>query len=98
MLNVSQLYIYPVKSLGGIALDKATVTDRGFQYDRRWMLVDDKNMFISQRQVHQMALLKLEIVDNGILVNHSVKNESYIIPFEPTKNEFAEVTIWDDSC
>jgi len=98
MLQVSQLYIYPVKSLGGIALDKATVTDRGFQYDRRWMLVDHNNLFISQREVHQMALLKLKITDSGIQVNHSVKNESYTIPFEPIKNEFAEVTIWDDTC
>jgi uncharacterized protein YcbX len=98
MLRISQLYIYPVKSLGGIALDKATVTDRGFQYDRRWMLVDRNNLFISQREVHQMALLKLKITDNGIRVNHSVKNESYTIPFEPAKNEFADVTIWDDTC
>jgi len=98
MLQVSQLYIYPVKSLGGIALDSAIVTDRGFQYDRRWMLVDHNNLFISQREIHQMALLKLKITDNGILVNHSVKNESYTIPFEPAKNEFAEVTIWDDTC
>ena len=98
MLRVSQLYIYPVKSLGGIALDKATVTDRGFQYDRRWMLVDHNNLFISQREIHQMALLKLKITDNGILVNHSVKNEFYTIPFEPTKNEFVAVTIWDDTC
>jgi uncharacterized protein YcbX len=98
MLRVSQLYIYPVKSLGGIALDSAIVTDRGFQYDRRWMLVDHNNLFISQREIHQMALLKLKIIDNGILVNHTVKNEFYTIPFEPAKNEFAEVTIWDDTC
>jgi uncharacterized protein len=98
MLRVSQLYIYPIKSLGGIALDTATVTDRGFQYDRRWMLVDHNNLFISQREVHQLALLKLKITDTGIQVNHSVKNDAYTIPFEPTKNEFAEVSIWDDTC
>jgi uncharacterized protein YcbX len=62
------------------------------------MLVDHNNMFISQREVHQMALLKLKIIDNGIKVTHSVKNESYTIPFAPSKNEFAEVTIWDDTC
>jgi uncharacterized protein YcbX len=98
MLRVSQLYIYPVKSLGGIALNTATVTDRGFQYDRRWMLVDHNNLFISQREVHQMALLKLQVTESGIRVNHTVQNVSYIIPFEPKKDEFAEVTIWDDTC
>ena len=98
MLRVSQLYIYPIKSLGGIALDKAVVTDRGFQYDRRWMLVDRNNLFISQREVHQMALLKPALVDKGIKVTHSVKQSSCTISFNTTKNEFAEVTIWDDTC
>jgi len=58
-MNVSQLYIYPVKSLGGIALNTVTVTDRGFEYDRRWMLVDENNRFVSQREVAEMALLTL---------------------------------------
>ncbi|MBS1522987.1 MAG: MOSC domain-containing protein [Bacteroidetes bacterium] len=98
MLRVSQLYIYPIKSLGGIALDKATVTDRGFQYDRRWMLVDYNNQFISQREVHQMALLKPSLTAEGVKVTHSVKQSSYTIPFDTVKNEFAEVTIWDDTC
>ncbi|MBV8390876.1 MAG: MOSC domain-containing protein [Mucilaginibacter sp.] len=98
MLQVSQLYIYPVKSLGGIALDKALVTDRGFQYDRRWMLVDHNKLFISQREVHQMALMKLALTDEGVSVTHSVKQSTYTIPFHTKKNEFAEVKIWDDSC
>ena len=98
MFRVSQLYIYPIKSLGGIALDKATVTDRGFQYDRRWMLVDYNNLFISQRDVHRMALLKLSLTDEGIKVTHSVKQSLFTIPFGCVKNEFAEVTIWDDIC
>jgi len=98
MLRVSQLYIYPIKSLGGIALDKAIVTDRGFQYDRRWMLVDYNNLFISQRDVHQMALLKPSLTDKGIKVTYSVKQSSFTIPFSSLKNEFAEVTIWDDTC
>ncbi|MDB5009625.1 MAG: hypothetical protein JWQ06_414, partial [Mucilaginibacter sp.] len=56
MLKINELYIYPVKSLGGIKVNKAYVTDRGLEYDRRWMLVDKYNRFISQREVAQMAL------------------------------------------
>jgi len=98
MLQISQLYIYPIKSLGGIALNEAIITDRGFQYDRRWMLVDHNNLFISQREVHQMALMKLALTDNGVQVTHSVKQSSHTIPFHTAKNEFAAVTIWDDTC
>ncbi len=98
MLQISNLYIYPIKSLGGIALNKATVTDRGFEYDRRWMLVDHNNLFISQREVHQMALMRLQITDQGIYVDYPVKSSAFTIPFQPLKNEFADVTIWDDIC
>ena len=40
MFTVSGLYIYPVKSLGGFSVSEAVITPTGFQYDRRWMLVD----------------------------------------------------------
>ena len=98
MLKVSQLFIYPVKSLAGIAINKALVTDRGFEYDRRWMLVDKYNLFISQRVVPEMALLKAEITDHGIKIDYQLKNSAYIIPFQPETNEFADVAIWDDTC
>ncbi|MGZ3764601.1 MAG: MOSC domain-containing protein [Mucilaginibacter sp.] len=98
MLNVSQLYIYPIKSLGGIAVDKASVTDRGFKYDRRWMLVDQNNIFISQREIPQMALMQLQIKDDGIYVSFPTRNLSFTIPFKPRQNEFANVSIWDDIC
>jgi uncharacterized protein YcbX len=60
MLRVSQLFIYPIKSLGGIALSTARLTDRGLQHDRRWMLIDENNRFLSQREHAQMALFKIE--------------------------------------
>jgi uncharacterized protein YcbX len=62
------------------------------------MLVDHNNLFISQREINQMALMKLEVVDSGIKVNYPPKNSCFIIPFQPLTNEFADVTIWDDIC
>ncbi|MGI9160730.1 MAG: MOSC N-terminal beta barrel domain-containing protein, partial [Saprospiraceae bacterium] len=40
MRTLSEIYIYPVKSLGGIALREATLEIRGLRYDRHWMIVD----------------------------------------------------------
>lgn len=98
MLRISELYIYPIKSLGGIAVNHALVTDRGLKYDRRWMLVDDNNIFISQRKVARMALMRLQLVDNGIQVSYLPDNRSFTIPFKPVTNEFADVMIWEDTC
>ncbi|CAI5463888.1 unnamed protein product [Closterium sp. Yama58-4] len=37
--RISGLYIYPIKSCGGIAVDSAAVTATGLQWDRQWMVV-----------------------------------------------------------
>lgn len=98
MLTVSELFIYPVKSLGGIAVYSAMITSTGFQYDRRWMLVDEHNCFISQREIPLLALLQTSITTEGIKVQHKHTYESFTIPFQPQKQERIDVQIWDDMC
>ncbi|MEO8414557.1 MAG: MOSC N-terminal beta barrel domain-containing protein [Ginsengibacter sp.] len=99
MLTVSELFIYPVKSLGGIPVSSAMVTDRGFQFDRRWMLVDINNRFITQRDLPVMALLRVEFGNLGLTAYHKKNNTERInIPLLPETNETATVTIFDDNC
>ncbi|NCD69590.1 MOSC domain-containing protein [Mucilaginibacter agri] len=98
MLTVSQLFIYPIKSLGGLALDTAEVTDRGLKYDRRWMLIDDNNRFLSQREFAQMALLSVSIEAAGLRVTYLKDGSSIGIPFIPQTNTDIPVTVWDDTC
>jgi len=98
MPQISQLFIYPVKSLGGIALSNALVTNRGLQYDRRWMLVDENNQFLSQRKFPQMAHFKLALLSDGLEVTHKPTSAKLIIPYVPQTNERMSVIIWDDVC
>ncbi len=98
MLKISELYIYPVKSLGGIKIDKAVITDRGIKYDRRWMLIDANNRFISQRECAKMALLKTRISADFLTVTNTSDNSSINIPLTPVSKEVIQVTIWDDTC
>ena len=95
MLQVSELFIYPVKSLGGISFSSSIVTDRGFQYDRRWMLVDSDNQFMTQRSFPQMALLKVGLEENGLKITHKQQGGSIAIPFE-TNGETISVQVWSD--
>jgi uncharacterized protein YcbX len=97
MLQISELYIYPIKSLAGIAVTEALVTKTGFEHDRRWMLVDENCRFISQREVPQMALLQVSVEVNGLAVSHKTKGDPLIIPFQSTGRQ-VKVTIWDDTC
>jgi uncharacterized protein YcbX len=101
MFQISELYIYPVKSLPGISLQQAPVTDRGFEHDRRWMLVDKNNLFISQREVPEMTQLPLSLEDEGIRVTDKRNGDSILIPFKANhskENDPVEVIVWDDTC
>ena len=61
-LHVASLHVHPIKSLRGIAVDAATVDDLGLALDRRWMLVDDGGVFLTQREDPSMTLLRTELV------------------------------------
>ena len=98
MLSVSELHIYPVKSLGGISLQNATLTDRGFEYDRRWMLVDGDNRFLSQREIPRMALLQVELNEKGLIIRHKTREqEPLFISLQP-EGEPCMVEVWGDRC
>lgn len=55
--RLSQLWIYPVKSCGGVAVLSANLTQTGLEWDRAWMVVDAKGDFVTQRQAPRMALI-----------------------------------------
>ncbi len=60
--TVSELWIYPIKSCKGIPLQSAEVTDRGFQYDRRWMIATEDGHQLTQRELPgTISLLYLRI-------------------------------------
>jgi len=97
MLKLSEIWVYPVKSLGGISLQSSNVTDRGLELDRRWLLVDETAMFLSQREHPQLALFKPEIDGDNLKITHRKLSETISIPLQPLANEIIKVTVWDDT-
>jgi len=65
MLTLSDLYLYPIKSLGGISVPEAVVDEKGFRHDRRFMLVTPSGNFMTQRTNHHMALIDVAIDWSG---------------------------------
>jgi uncharacterized protein len=99
MYSIKQLFIYPIKSLGGISVQTATITATGFAYDRKWMLVDAQNNFLSQRTVPLMAHLQTAITNEGILVYHRLNaHHSIIVPYFTGTGTSVQVHIWNDVC
>lgn len=93
-MQVTQLFIYPIKSLGGIELTQSEVTQRGLQYDRRYMLVDEHDQFLTQRTLHKLALFKLTMHNDGFVVQY--KNQQLLVPFT-MQGKTQQVTVWDDT-
>ncbi|ERT00882.1 mosc domain containing protein [Sporothrix schenckii 1099-18] len=53
-MKVTEIYVYPVKSLGGIALPAAELDAQGIRYDRRFMLMTTKRS--KTGALHKMQL------------------------------------------
>jgi len=58
MAIVTGLFIYPVKSCGGIKLSETHLLGTGLAHDRQWMLVDADGRFVTQRTHPAMALIQ----------------------------------------
>lgn len=96
-LILSEIFIYPVKSLGSIRLTQADVEERGLRYDRRWLIIDDNNRFVTQRSYPNMALIEVTITDNGLQLRHRTRELGILtVPFFPETFDLLTVTVWDD--
>ncbi|HQZ97384.1 MAG TPA: MOSC domain-containing protein [Pyrinomonadaceae bacterium] len=95
-MNISEINIYPIKSLKGITLDSALVEPRGLQHDRRWMLTTPDGMFFTQREFPQMATVEVGVGDD--LYVTAAGFGTLEIPLEPETGDKQQVTIWDSVC
>ena len=97
MLYLSEIWIYPIKSITGIQLQEANVMPRGFEFDRRWMIVDASNTFLSQRTYPELALLDLKITDTSLqIIKRSNPEDKIETPLNPPLLHEIEVNIWSD--
>lgn len=68
---LKDIYIYPIKSCGGMRVSRWPLTLSGLLYDRMWALVDNNNTIITQKKYPSLALLKISIDLENKLLNVS---------------------------
>lgn len=66
---VTQLSIYPVKSLAGIALSEMTLGARGPAFDRHWLVTGLDGQFVTQRQQPRMCLITTALLDDELVLS-----------------------------
>ena len=93
MIHLSEIRIYPVKSLRGLSPRSAVVEPWGLQQDRRWMLVDSTGRFISQREFP--ALARVDAAAEGGALRIAAEGQGALelrVPDETVPSE--PVTVW----
>jgi uncharacterized protein len=96
-LTLSEIWIYPIKSLAGIQLMRANVKQKGLDYDRRWMLVDEAGRFLTQREHPEMSQFQLTVDKERLTILSKASNQSMLVDINgETSGESLPVTIWDD--
>ena len=91
---ISGLYVYPIKSCAGVAVQDVILTETGLEFDRAWMVVDGKGDFLTQRELPRMALIQPQLKHYemvlrapGMLALH-IKLDEVEAP--------VQVRVWDD--
>ena len=95
-MYLSEINIYPIKSLAGISLQTSKIERRGLEFDRRWLLIDEKNKFLTQREFPKMATVKPAILNDGLQVSSG--ENSLLIPFSTGSTKTTRVKIWSNVC
>ena len=56
--TIARLFVYPIKSCAGVELPEVLLTETGLEFDRAWMVVGTDGVFVSQRELPRMALIR----------------------------------------
>lgn len=95
-ITLSEINVYPIKSCRGFSTPSWSLEDEGLRLDRRWMLVDENGMFITQREHPRLALVSI-IAETDQLRIHALQMHELVVPFSKNSPSTLHVTVWDDT-
>lgn len=96
LVQIASLWVYPIKSCGGVRLDAVHALPSGFARDRRWMLADRHGAFMSQRALPHMASLAVSLDDAGVTVRDA-QGHTLHVEDDATSGRLIPVQIWEDT-
>lgn len=93
--RVAGLFRYPVKSLRGHPLARATIEPRGIAGDRRWMVVDEAGRFQTRRELPRMAVLDVRREGDALVLIHPELGARHVA-MPAADAPMIDATIWRD--
>ncbi len=90
---VKSIVIYPIKGCRGVEIDSCAVHERGFENDRRYMLVDKHNMFVSQRSHPELSQIITSLTSKQIDISYD--DERFSFDLDEITNEVINITLFE---
>jgi uncharacterized protein len=87
--------VYPVKACRGISVAQWPVVARGFDADRRWMIVDETGTFVTQREVSRLALVNAALEGESLRID-AAGLTPLVVPRSYEAGAARKVRIWQD--
>lgn len=92
--RVTELFVYPVKSCKGIKLTEARCLKEGMEFDRNWIILNEKGQFVCQRKAPGLALVVPHFEDNKYLCLDAPGMKTLKIDLHQNEKESKEIRVW----
>jgi len=97
--SIESLHFYPVKGCRGFTIEHAMLATTGLELhgvgDREWVVVDEHDEFLSQRELPQMALIETRL-DSTALRLKAPGMLTLEVPLA-SEGDVRPVTVWNDT-
>ncbi|KAI1822820.1 MOSC domain-containing protein [Xylaria intraflava] len=97
MMKITELYIYPIKSLAPLAVPRTRLRREGAEHDRRFMLLktqpDGRHKLIQVSSFPECALFRQQIDGDEIVVTYHVPSRPLVAPEPPEQRTALRVPL-----
>ncbi len=93
--KLTQINIYPIKSVAGISLSSAWVEKQGLCFDRRFMLAFSDGAMVTARKFPHMVNVKSSLLADGIVLSYPGK-PSLRLRYSEFLMEEVSTQVWND--
>lgn len=95
-MHVDKIFIYPVKSMAGYAVEQATADENGFLGDRQFVVTNSKGKFLTARQLPKLLTLQPTWNDDYSTLKINGPVDEIFVDY-PTSSKAQDIQVWKDS-
>ena len=93
MPTISAINLAPVKSLGLLGTDRADITSRGIEGDRRFIVLDSSGKVVTQRQLGSLTLVSAEFCTTNNQLKMTFP-DGCVVEGQPEPGESTATVLW----